>query len=40
MQTCFEVEQASEARLPRGNTVQYIMNINNQPPANRVGPVV
>jgi len=36
-QTCFE--QASEARLPRGNRVLYIININNQPPADRVDPV-
>ena len=37
-QPCFE--QPSEARLPRDNRVLYIMNINNQLPANRVDPVV
>ena len=36
-------EQPIEARLPRGNRVLYIMNINvinNEPQANRVDPVV
>ena len=33
-------EQPSEVPMPRGNRVLYVMNINNQPPANRVNPVV